>query len=78
MIPHIFAALVNLDQNSGRYVHWHWIQISVANLIVIGLMLVVFVLALVLPFPHHGGTRASAVSPGQVTPENEADEAGGR
>ena len=35
----------------GTYLHWGVIQISVANLIVIGLMLLVFVLALVLPFP---------------------------
>jgi hypothetical protein len=40
----------NMD-HPGRYVHWGVIQISVANLIVIGLMLLVFVLALVLPFP---------------------------
>jgi hypothetical protein len=39
----------------GSYLHWGVIQISVANLIVIGLMLLVFVLALVLPFP--GGRR---------------------
>jgi hypothetical protein len=34
------------------FLHWGVVQISLANLIVIGLMLVVFVLALVLPFPH--------------------------
>jgi hypothetical protein len=36
---------------AGTYLHWGVIQISVANLIVIGLMIVFFVLALVLPFP---------------------------
>ena len=35
----------------GHYLHWGVIQISLANLIVIGLMLAVFGLALVLPFP---------------------------
>ena len=35
----------------GRYLHWGVVQISYANLVVIGLMLVAFVLALVLPFP---------------------------
>jgi hypothetical protein len=40
-----------MDQ-PGTYLHWGVIQISVANLIVIGLMLLVFVLALVLPFPR--------------------------
>lgn len=36
---------------AGTYLHWGVIQISVANLVVIGLMIVLFVLALVLPFP---------------------------
>jgi hypothetical protein len=36
----------------GYYLHWGIIQISVANLVVIGLMIVVFVLALFLPFPR--------------------------
>jgi len=43
-----------------RYLHWWLIQISVPNLVVIGLMLLVFVLAVVLPFPHRrprGGAR---------------------
>jgi hypothetical protein len=39
-----------MDQ-PGYYLHWGVIQISLANVIVIGLMLVVFVLALVVPFP---------------------------
>ena len=45
-----------LDMNKpGTYVHWGVVQISVANLIVIGLMLAVFVAALFVPFP--GGRR---------------------
>lgn len=39
-----------MDQ-PGSYVHWGVIQISVANLIVIGLMVVVFAVALFAPFP---------------------------
>jgi hypothetical protein len=35
----------------GMYLHWGVVQISLANLVVIGLMLLVFVLALVAPFP---------------------------
>jgi hypothetical protein len=46
----LLAALVNLG-GTGHYVHWGFIQISVANLVVILLMIVVFVLAVVLPFP---------------------------
>ena len=37
--------------NPGVYVHWGVIQISVANLVVIGLMIAVFILALFIPFP---------------------------
>jgi hypothetical protein len=43
-------AVFNLD-SPARYVHWHFFQMSVANLVVIGLMIVVFILALVIPFP---------------------------
>jgi hypothetical protein len=47
------AALVNLN-HPGHYVHFGWVDISVANLIVIAVMVVVFVLALLLPIPHGG------------------------
>jgi hypothetical protein len=45
-----FAAIVNLN-GPAHVVHWHFIQLSVSNVIVIGLMLVVFFLAVALPFP---------------------------
>jgi hypothetical protein len=35
----------------GVYLHWGVIQISLANLVVIGLMLAVFIIALFVPFP---------------------------
>jgi hypothetical protein len=44
------AAPINLN-HPGRYLDWGVIQISVANLVVIGLMVLLFVLALFLPFP---------------------------
>ncbi|MEU8511081.1 hypothetical protein AB0C76_05765 [Kitasatospora sp. NPDC048722] len=47
----VLTAPVDLDR-PGHYVHWGVIQISVANLVVIGLMVVVFVAALLLPFPR--------------------------
>ncbi len=47
----LLAALVNLN-GGGTYIHWGFIQISLANLIVILLMIVVFVLAILLPFPR--------------------------
>jgi hypothetical protein len=36
---------------TGIYLEWGVLQISLANLIVVGLMVVVFILALLLPFP---------------------------
>jgi hypothetical protein len=48
------AAIVDLN-GSGSYLHWGFVQISVANAVVILAMIVVFVLAIALPFP--GGRR---------------------
>lgn len=47
----LLAALINLN-GSGHYIHWGFIQISAANLVVIILMIAVFVLAILLPFPR--------------------------
>ncbi|MGD0743500.1 MAG: hypothetical protein ABSA31_09525 [Acidimicrobiales bacterium] len=47
-------AIINLN-GPGRYVHWGFIQISVANLVVIALMIVVFVAAILVPFPRRSG-----------------------
>lgn len=44
------GALVNLD-HPGRFVHWHFIDLSLSNVIVMALMVVTFVVALVAPFP---------------------------
>lgn len=46
------ASIFDLN-GPAHYVHWHFFQMSVANLIVIGLMIVVFILAIVIPFPKH-------------------------
>ena len=46
----LLGALINLN-GSGRYIHWGFIQMSVANFVVIVLMILVFVLAILLPFP---------------------------
>ena len=45
----MLGALVDLSK-TGHYIHWGFIQLSVANAIVILAMVVVFVLALILPF----------------------------
>jgi hypothetical protein len=52
----LLGALVNLNR-SGHYIHWGFIQISVANFLVIVLMVVVFILAILLPFPRRKGGR---------------------
>ena len=46
----ILSSPVNLN-HPGSYLHWGFVQISYANLVVIALMLALFGLALVLPFP---------------------------
>ncbi|HEY2201443.1 MAG TPA: hypothetical protein VGH56_06120 [Solirubrobacteraceae bacterium] len=50
------AAVFNLN-GKADYAHWHFFQMSVPNLIVIGLMLVVFAVALVAPFPGNSKRR---------------------
>ncbi len=54
-IAMLLGSLVDLSK-PGHYIHWHFITISVANLVVICLMIVVFVLALFLPTNHKGGS----------------------
>ncbi len=46
----MLGALFNLN-HPAHYVHWHFFQMSVANVVVILLMILVFVLAIALPFP---------------------------
>jgi hypothetical protein len=52
------SGLLAVDLNRpGYYIHWGFVQISLANLLVILLMIVVFVVALFAPFP--GGKNRS-------------------
>jgi hypothetical protein len=44
------AAIINLN-HPAAYAHWGFFQMSVPNLVVIGLMIVVFAAAIALPFP---------------------------
>jgi hypothetical protein len=46
----VFAALFDLS-HPAHYLHWHFFQMSVANVIVIALMIAVFVAAILVPFP---------------------------
>ncbi len=43
-------AVFNLN-GPAHYVHWHFFQMSVANVVVIVLMIVVFIAAILIPFP---------------------------
>jgi hypothetical protein len=47
------AAIFNLNHHAS-YVHWHFIQLSVSNLVVIVLMVIVFWAAILIRFPSHG------------------------
>jgi hypothetical protein len=53
------GAVFNLN-HPAHTVDWHFIHLSVANVVVIGLMLIVFVLAIVLPFPGARRRRQAA------------------
>ena len=46
----VMGAVFNLN-HPAHTVDWHFIHLSVANVVVIGLMVNVFVLAIQLPFP---------------------------
>jgi hypothetical protein len=49
--PLVIGALVDLS-HPAHYVHWHFFQMSTANVIVILLMIVVFIAAILIPFPR--------------------------
>ena len=48
----LFGSLIDLNK-PGNYIHWGFIQMSYANLLVIILMVVVFLLAILIPFRAH-------------------------
>jgi hypothetical protein len=49
------AAVFDLNHHAS-YVHWHFISLSVSNILVVAAMFVVFVAAILLPFPRHRST----------------------
>ncbi len=54
---HVLRSLVNLN-GPGHYLHWGFIQLSVANAVLIALMIVVFIGAIAIPFRRRkGGNR---------------------
>src|SRR5260370_40222427 len=61
------AGHVAIDLNgSSNPLHWSFIYISVANLIVIAVMVLIFGTALLIRFPHAAG--------GEVPPEDVAED----
>jgi hypothetical protein len=55
----VTGAVFNLN-HPAHIVHWHFITLTVSNVIVMGLMLAVFALAVVLPFPGAARRRGGA------------------
>lgn len=50
------AAAPPVDLNGrGHYLHWGFVQVSAANVVVIAVIVVLFVLALFVPFPGSKG-----------------------
>jgi hypothetical protein len=54
----VLGAVFNLN-HPAHVVHWHFISLSLSNVIVMALMLVVFALAVALPFPGAARRRGS-------------------
>ncbi|MGD0455458.1 MAG: hypothetical protein ABSB69_17880 [Solirubrobacteraceae bacterium] len=57
----VIGAVFNLS-HPAHVVHWHFIKLPLANVIVIALMLVAFAVAIALPFP--GAARRAAARRG--------------
>jgi hypothetical protein len=54
----VMGAVFNLN-HPAHTVDWSFIHLSVANVVVIGLMFVVFFLAILLPFPGDAARNAA-------------------
>jgi len=59
----VLGAVIDLN-HPAHVLHWRFIELSVANVVVIALMLVVFVAAIALPFPGAAARAASRRSGG--------------
>jgi Cytochrome b(N-terminal)/b6/petB len=68
----IAGSVINLN-SPGHYLTWSVFQVSVANLVVIGVMVVIFGLALLIPFPdRHRGEPTPAAGGGAGSPGSAA------
>ncbi|HEY4812268.1 MAG TPA: hypothetical protein VIH71_14535 [Solirubrobacteraceae bacterium] len=61
----VMGAVFNLN-HPAHVVHWHFIKLPLANVLVIASMLVVFAIALFVPFP--GAARRAAARRGGGAP----------
>jgi Cytochrome b(N-terminal)/b6/petB len=59
---HLSALTLDLN-GPGNYLHWSFIEISLANLIVIAVMIVLFGAALLIRFPHKAGADLPPADP---------------
>jgi hypothetical protein len=59
VVSPVLGAVFNLN-HPAHTVDWHFIHLSVANVVVIALMVVVFVAAILLPFPGAARRRGDA------------------
>ena len=50
MTSRVLAAPIDLN-GTGHYLSWGFVQVSVANLIILGVIVLAFVAAVLLPFP---------------------------
>jgi len=75
----LVGAVFNLS-SPGKYLHWSIFTVSLANLVLIGVMVVIFAGALLLPFPHGARNVAEAEEPddppGQAPARRRAEGAG--
>ncbi len=55
----VMGAVFNLN-HPAHTVDWSFVHLSVANVVVIGLMLIVFFLAILLPFPGAARRRGDS------------------
>jgi quinol-cytochrome oxidoreductase complex cytochrome b subunit len=76
MSPYAVAGAASaIDLNHpGTFLHWSFIEISVANLIVIGVMVVIFGLALLLPFPARHDANLAPPGTGTLAGASDAGE----
>jgi hypothetical protein len=61
LVSILAAAVFNLN-HPAHTVDWEFIHLSVANVVVIGLMFLVFFLAILLPFPGAAARRRGGAS----------------